>query len=831
MIRLRGIGMLGHHIAFALRMIARHRAFAAINVGGLALGFAGCLMILSYVRYERGYDRWLPDHGRVYQVQSTQREPGQPVVRSQASPFPVHDLLAAGFPQIEALSVVRTGPAPVTRGGEPVFMSSAAVDPSFFSIFRLPFLHGSAATALADPASIVLTESEARAQFGTSDVLGRTLEIGAGAGKRDRRVAGVLRDLPKDSSLKLALVFRNDPAESDGWPASMTGWGAMSQWHYVKLRPGADAAAINAALPAWEKRVVAPDLVDGRPASRADTLDLKLVPLADVHLGAAQQAALTPGGDPRTLATFMIVAALILGMAMMNFVNLSTARVIQRAREVALRKVLGASRGQLVGQMMVESLTLTAFAMLLALAGVELATPWVAQATGAELAAHYTGEGGLAWPALALWLVTGVLSGLYPALHLSRFRPGAVLRANRSGGETPGGRRLRATLVVGQFAIAIGLIACTWVIEEQTHFLRTLDPGYRRDGMIQLDAAWRFAGDDSEFRTASRELMRIPGVVSAGRTDLALAATNKSLRSARVPGSPTDVSVGTYAVDPGFFATMAMAPVAGRLPGDRIAGDRLLRDADGKLLSTAFNIVVNRAAARAFGFVQPADAVGRTVQVGMEGVLTPATIVGVVADTRIRTPRDPLEPIVYTYDPGRTSQVLVRYVSADPAAVMDAIHQVWRRFEPEIPFQGRFAEDILAETWAAERARGMLFAGFAGLAVVIACLGLYSLAAFATERRTKEIGIRKVLGARVHDIVRLLVWQFSKPVVLANLVAWPVAWWAMRDWLNGFDARIALTPGPFLLAGLMALAIAIATVAGYALRVARLSPIHSLRYE
>ncbi len=817
--------MLGHHLSFALRMIARHRLLAAINVGGLALGFAGCLMILSYVRYERGYDQWLPGHERVFQLQSVSRDPGQPVDRSQASPFPVRALLPAGFTQIEALTVVRTGPAPVVRDGEPVFMDWAAVDPDFFAIFHLPFLHGSAATALADPHSIVLTESEARAQFGTADVLGRTLAIGAGAGKQDHRVGGVLRDLPKDSSLKLALIVRNDPAQTDGWPAEMKGWGAMSQWHYVKLRPGADAAAINAALPAWEKRVIPPD------GHRADMLDLKLVPLADVHLGDAQQAALTPGGDPRTLATFMVVAGLILAMAAMNFVNLSTARAIQRAREVALRKVLGASRRQLATQMMVESLTLTAFAMLLALAVVELATPWVARATGTELVAHYGGEGGMLWPALALWLATGMLSGLYPALQLSRFRPGVVLHGHRSGGETPGGRRLRATLVVGQFAVAIGLIACTWVIEAQTHFLRTLDPGYRRDGMIQLDAAWRFAGDDSEYRTASRELMRIPGVVSAGRTDLALAATNKSLRSARAPGSTEDLSIGTYAIDPGFFATMAMTPVAGRLPGDRFASDRLLRDPDGNLLSTAFNVVVNRAAARTFGFSAPGDAIGRTVKVGMEGVLTPATIVGVVADTRIRTPRDPLEPIVYTYDPGRTSQVLVRYVSADPAGVMDAIHKVWRRFEPEIPFQGRFAEDILAETWAAERARGMLFAGFAGLSVIIACLGLYSLAAFATERRTKEIGIRKVLGARVRDIVRLLVWQFSKPVVVANLVAWPVAWWAMRDWLNGFDARIALTPGPFVLAGLMALAIAVATVAGHSLRVARLSPIHALRHE
>jgi putative ABC transport system permease protein len=206
-------------------------------------------------------------------------------------------------------------------------------------------------------------------------------------------------------------------------------------------------------------------------------------------------------------------------------------------------------------------------------------------------------------------------------------------------------------------------------------------------------------------------------------------------------------------------------------------------------------------------------------------------VIGVVGNTRIRTPRDPLEPIVYTYDPSRTGQVLVRYAAADPTAVMAGIKKVWRKFEPEIPFQARFSDDILAETYAAERARGMLFAGFSLLAIAIASLGLYGLARFATERRTREIGIRKVLGARVRHIVQLLVWQFSKPVVAANLIAWPVAWWAMRDWLNSFDARIALGPGPFVLAGLLALGIAVATVAGHALRVARMNPIHALRYE
>ncbi len=813
-----------HHLAFALRVMARHRTYAAISIGGLALGLAGCLMILSYVRYERGYDRWLPGHDRVFQVQTTTRYPGQPVVRSQSSPFPVRTTMMVAFPEIEALSVVRVGPAPTTRNGEPVFITTATVDPGFFTIFDLPFAHGSAATALTDTHSIVLTESEAIKQFGTADVLDRTLPIGAGPGKQDYRISGILRDLPKDSSLKLSLLFRNDPSLTDRWPGNEKGWGALSQWHYVKLRPGADVAAINARMAAWEKRVM--------PADYRAVMDMKLVPIADVHLGAAQQGALTAGGDPRTLVTFMIVAVLTLGMAMMNFVNLATARATQRAREVALRRVLGATRRQLIQQMLVESLAMTALAMLLALTIVELATPWVAQATGADLHVQYLGVGGLLLPALALWLVTALAGGIYPALYVARFRPGDALRANRSAGETPSSARLRAALVVGQFAVAIGLIASTWVIESQTHFIATADPGYRRDGMIQLDSAWRFAGDDTEYRAASRALLDIPGVVSAGRTNLALAATVRDLHSVRAPGATADLSIGTYAVDPGFFSTMGISVLAGRLLGDRFAADRVTRSEEGDVQVNAVNIVVNRAAAQATGFADPAAAVGRTVRVTLApGKDVDATIVGVVADTRIRTPQEPIEPIVYLYDTSQTSQVLVRYVSTDPAAVMAGIHKVWRRFEPEIPFDARFGEDILAETYAAERARGALFAGFSALAIAIACFGLYGLAAFVTQRRTREIGLRKVLGAKVRQIVQLLAWQFSKPVILANLVAWPVAWWAMRDWLNTFDLRIALTPGPFVVAGVLALAIAIGTVAGHALRVARLSPVHALRYE
>ncbi|HEX8467434.1 MAG TPA: ABC transporter permease [Allosphingosinicella sp.] len=825
-----------NYLIVALRTLTRNRAYALINICGLALGLAACLTILLYVRYESSYDSWLPDHERIHQVQATWHEAGQPVSKSQRSPFPVRDRLAAGFPQIEALTVFRSGKTVLMRGGQPMFLEAAAVDPSFFDIFRLEFVDGSAARALADMRSVVLTESQAVRLLGTAKAVGRTITLGAGSGREDYPVTGVIRDLPGNSSLKIALLYRHNPADFDSLPASDKGWGNMNQQHYVKLRPGADESAINAAFPAWEKRTIAPQLIDGRSSSQADILDLKLVPIAKVHLGDAVQGALAPPGDARTLATFGVVALLILGMAVMNFINLSTARATQRAREIALRKVLGARRRQLIAQLLGESLLTAGIAMLLALALVEVGSAWSGGWIGADLKVRYLGEGGMLLPGLGLFLFAGLLGGLYPAFYLSRFQPAEVLRANKASAEAPGSGRLRATLVVLQFAIAIGLIVCTSIIYWQTRFVQEVDPGYRRDGLIQIDSAWRFAGDDARYEAARRDILAIPGVVAAGRTNLGIAATNKSIQAVRAPGGPEGLSMGFYPVDSDFFRTMDLRLLAGRFLGDRFAEDKVIRkdgDAPPQLAGRGLNIVVNKEAAKLLGFASPQAAVGSTIRAGLDGSddLTPSTIVGVVGDTRIRTARDAIEPLLYRYDPQRTSQVLVRYAETRPRDVMDGIARVWRKFEPEIPFQGRFAEDVIAELYAAERARGALFAAFSGLAVLIACLGLYSLATFATERRTKEIGIRKVLGARVRDIVRLLAWQFSKPVIVANLVAWPAAWWAMRDWLNTFDARIALTPGPFLVAGLLALAIAVATVGGHALRVARLNPIHALRYE
>jgi putative ABC transport system permease protein len=765
--------------------------------------------------------------GRLYQVQTKFNLPGQPAVRNQASPFIVYEQLPAGFPQIEAVTSLAPGKTVTERDGQPKFIDSATVDPNFFTVLGLPFAQGSAATALPDTNSIVLTESEAVRQFGTTDALGKQLSLGAGPGKVDYRVTGVLRDLPRNTSLRLSLLFRRDIKQI---PAEQRNWGNFSQHHYVKLRPRTDVASVNAGLPAWEKRVIPNDVIDGKPATMSDAVDLRLVPITDVHLGATQIAALSPGGDPRTLGTFAVVALLTLAMAVMNFVNLSTARATQRAREVALRKVLGAARGQLIVQFLCESVVMAAVAMLLALTVVELVTPWLSALLGADLRIAYLGPAGMLMPALGLFLMTGLLGGLYPAFYLSRFHPAEVLRANKSSVETPGNGRFRTALVMVQFAIAIGLIASTWVIYSQTRYVETVDPGYRRDGLIQITNGWRFA-KGSEYEAARAEMLAIPGVTGTGRTAIPLGSSGGPVRLIKAPGAAEFQSMGFYNVDAEYLQTAGIKLLAGRRFDDRIASDLLPLDEPGTLATRGVNVVINRAALAKLGVRAPRAAVGKTMRMAGGGPAIPATVVGVVEDTRFRSARDAIEPAVYVNGPEATELVLVRFAAARPGDVMAALNRVWRRFEPEIPFEARFVDDIARELYAADRARGALFAGFSALAVLIACLGLYSLASFATERRTREIGIRKVLGAKVRDIVRLLVWQFSRPVVLANLIAWPAAWWAMREWLNGFDIRIALTPTPFVLAGLLALGIAVATVAGHALRVARTNPIHALRYE
>jgi putative ABC transport system permease protein len=822
----------------AVRALAKSKTYSIINIAGLAIGMAACIMILLYIRYEQSYDSWVPDVENTYQFQTYGKNPddGQEYNIRMAS-YVTKDRLKKDFPQVVSAAYL--------QDNEPVFLKDGQAsatedflftDDDFLKVVSLPLAAGTTLTA---PQTAVITKSEAIKRFGTDQVIGRTLTVISRGEKRDFKINGVLEDLPKNSHMKVNAIMRLDYVTFNAsGPQFLTCWGCQSGWVYLKVRPGTDVKAMAAQLPAWEKRNIPDEPIGDIIYNQGRDQDWHFVNLKDVHLGIAQDGAQRPGNDQRSITTFAIIAMLILGMAVVNFTNLATARASQRAREVALRKVLGANRKQLIVQFVGESILISAVSMLLALALVELLVKPFATFLDADISLRYFGSDGILIPAILLTLLVGIASGLYPAFFLSRFQPAQVLKANRSAAETPGSGRLRTALVVLQFAVSIGLIICTAVVYGQTVYARSVDPGFKRDHILQVDELgraqlWPLAEGIVE-RTK-----RIPGVVAAGLTDIGINTNNNNNNFIIPPGSNKQVLIGQYNVGQGFFDAMGLKLVAGRWFDDNRPIDDFTvpyppqPEVEKALHDRGMNVVINEYAARKLGFQTPQEAIGKVVKgemVGDDLGLMNVTIIGVVGDSRFRTVHLPIDPIMFHKVRAGPGWMMVRY-NGDPREVKAALEREWKQITNEVPFNAKFSEDVMTEAYEKEDARAQMFATFSILAVIIGCLGLFGLAAFTAERRTKEIGIRKVLGARTQDIVRLLVWQFSRPVIIANLIAWPIAWWMMRDWLNGFDQRIALGPTPFVTAALVALTIAIITVVGHAMKVARANPIHALRYE
>ncbi|MBB4840059.1 putative ABC transport system permease protein [Sphingomonas kyeonggiensis] len=828
-----------NYLTVGLRALAKNRTYAFINLFGLAIGLAACLLILLYVQYERSYDDWLPDAKRTYQLQVYyESKTNGDKFQNQGAPYVTKAALLKDFPQIESATYMGGPPLTLIKDGQATVVDDGRlVDSAFLDTIALPMAQGDS-KALSRPGTVVMSESEAVRIFGTKNVVGRTVTLLTAGRKDDYRVTGVFRDIPKKSHLTGKMFARADfPSmfpEDNGY---LTSWGWTSGWVYVKLRPGTDVATINGQFDAWEKRNIPDETFNGKKVNAGDERTFALVAAPDVHLGRATGSGMAPANDVQTIATFAVIALLILAMACINFTNLATARASQRAREVALRKVLGATRRQLMAQFLGESVLLATIAMLLALAVVEIALPWFGNFLDADLELHYFGHGGLILPMIGLVLLVGAAGGLYPAFYLSRFQPARVLKANKSASDAEGSGRLRSALVVIQFAVSIGLIICTAVIYAQNVYARSLDPGYKRAGLIQLAGVGsRILEPQADALT--RAIAKVPGVESTGRTMIGVITGQTSNTGVVVPGREDPVDLGIYGVDAGFFPTMQIRTIAGRVFDERPADDMTTPvpedpAAERALVARGGHIVINESGVKRLGFKTAQDAIGKTIRYGVRdeyGGMMNLTIIGVVADVRFRTVRAAIEPTMYLLDKHNVNWLVARF-HGDPRTVRAGIEQVWRRYAPDLPFDATLADEIIARAYEKLDARAQMFGMFAILAVVIGCLGLFGLAAFTAERRTKEIGIRKVLGARTIDIARLLVWQFTRPVVIANIIAWPAAWWLMREFLNAFDARISLTPVPFIGASLLALAIAVLTIGAHAIRVARTNPVHALRYE
>jgi len=794
------------------RSLSRHKLYAALNIGGLAVGIAVFLVLGLYVRFETSFERWLPRHDGIYLVETESKGIDSPFSGTyQNTMGGLLEQMKEDFPGLVGTRF-NGGQAggTVIRGGTATAEDIARVDADFFKVFDLPMIAGDKATALTDPNAIVVSRSAARRYFGDGDPIGRTMTI-AFDKPGTYHVTGFFEDLPANTDFKVSILARQGQDFSPWWYH----WGSTSLYTYLRFATPAAARAFEQRMPGFITRRGTRDM--GRNV--ADQMGLSLLPIADVHLQPEGHAA---AARKLTVVTLGIVGVLTLLIAIVNYVNLATARAGLRAREVAMRKVLGADRGMLVRQFLGEAVATVALAALAGLILAELGLPLVNAASGLALDMPY----GLLVPALAvLTVVVGVLAGLYPALLLARWPTSQVLSSARAPGGGRSGTRVREGLVVFQFALAIAFIVGTVVLVAQTRHIRSTDLGFRRDGLLVIPGLADDSLDKGRRLALLAALRRLPGVEAVTTANNAVGNSgNNNYDNMDVPGRPKPgPSFRSIEVGRDFFGTYGARLVAGRVFDDAHRAD----DSSALKRGSPRNIVINRIAVAKLGYASPQDAIGKTVGGG-----TQRTIIGVIDQLRFFSPRLPDDPTYYVYYGDIVSYPVVTLrFSGDPQPVVAAAQALWQRMAPQVPFYGQTGDHSLARFYEADDRATRLFGIGAGLAVLIGCVGLWGLASFNTQRRVKEIGIRKTLGASSADIVRLLVGQFLRPVLLANLVAWPIAWAAMRSWLAGFDDRIALSPLYFLAASLLATTIAVLTVLGQSLRASRAAPAWALRHD
>jgi len=794
-------------LSAALKSLLSNKFYALLNISGLAVGLAAAILLLLYVRDELTWDRALP--ADAYRVSSAITMPGGQHVVFDGTDYALAQGLMLDVPEIASVARMMPQDWTVRRGqvesNETVYWSDA----SLFSVLPMPAVAGDPATALREPGSVVLTQSMARKYFGRDAPLGETLQL-----NRDRqlRVTAVIRDLPSNTHLAAEIFASSNTPFSNLATLDAASGGFHfdgTTYTYFRLRPGASLSAMRRALP---------DLVVSRLQIPRDNpfgiaVALTALPVRDIHFAPAGINAMKAPGDKAAVMAAAAIALLILAGACFNFVNLSTARVTGRAVEVGVRKAAGASRAALAAQFIAEALLQVGAAMVLALAAVELLLPTFNGFLEREIVFAYWQPGLLGLLLLAV-LAVGLLAGAYPALVLSALRPAVALRG---GPASLDGGRLRRVLVIVQFAILSGLVVATAIIWSQTRFAAEAAARLGAQQMVLVSAPCTDG--------LKNGLAALPEVESVACSQPVMIGTERDVEMMET--SPSAIhSFDTLSVGPGFLEAYGLAPLAGQMLRE---ADAVAAPADGA--PQEVRIVVNRTAVGALGLRSPALAVGLRLQASAQRGMRFFTIVGVVPDFPTGSVRVPVAPTAYFFDPSRFGMLSVRLKAGRTAQGMAGIRDLWiatgqeglPRILPLEHYAAGLYRDILRE--------GVLSTAAAAVALFIACIGLFGMASFMAEQRTKEIGIRKVLGATTGQVARLLLWQFSRPVLWANLIAWPVVWWLMRRWLAGFSAHVPLEPWPFLAGGAFTLVVTLATIGTQAVLVARRPPVAALRYE
>jgi putative ABC transport system permease protein len=797
--------MIRSYIISALRSQWRYKGYAAINIGGLTIGIAISILILLWVVFESSFDSFHENADRIYRVAEETHRPDGYVRRRASSGTPLGPALMEELPSVEAATrLYRTDG--LIRYQDHLFNEQALMfaDADIFQVFSFPLLEGDRRTALKEPFTVVITEELAHKYFGDNDPIGKVLTFN---NRRDFTVTGILAPIPANSHIRFS--FLGSLSSFTGVSPEFANYWDSPVWNYVLLRPGSSPLELEKQLPALVRKL--------RGQAVASTIRLWLQPLRDIHLHSFLGGELEQKTAISTLHSYGALAILILFIACVNYINLATARGILRAREIGIRKVLGGSRASLIVQHLCESIVVAGIAALFSVVIIEILRPTFASLVGAPLSFRYLPKA-ILWPGfIAITVVVGLIAGIYPALRLTASTPIETLKA-----ETTGGKRravLRRTLVVLQFSVATVLVICTMIGRGQLSFLVNKDLGFNQSDLVIVPL--QSGAAHGKLDVIKNAFKRHQGVADITVASNVPGDPDCHGLTFRRPDGAGYMSVPVLWVDPDYARTLGL---------DVIEGNDLPSTSSTHPGGT---VLVNQKAAEEFGFP---NSVGRALlSFASDGdELTPmyqSIVVGIVRNFNFRDLSERLQPLVIIPDPARCEQMLVRLRPGSETFTLDSLKAEWAQLLPNEPFTYRFLNDFLASNYAGTQHFATVLEYASVLALLIACIGLFGLGSFLILQRTKEMGIRRVVGASSFTVLSLLTGEFLKSFALANLLAWPIAYWLMRRWLEGFRYRMEIGVGVFLLAGLGTLLIGLLAIGYQTLKAAHANPVDSLRYE
>jgi ABC-type antimicrobial peptide transport system permease subunit len=808
--------MLRNYLKTALRNIFRYKTYSLLNIIGLSIGMAACILIMLWVQDELKFDRFHRNVDNIFRVISYK---GNFEDRSAGTPAPLGPAMKEEIPEV--VNFARFAAASnkvVVKHGKNIFYENRIMfaDSSVFTMFTFPFIEGDRNSALSGLSNVVITQNIANKYFGNEDPIGKTLTL---EGSDNLIVSGVIKNIPSQSHIQFDFLLSIENVYA--FHILGTEWGDFNFNTYIQLRPHSFDISLNRKLTNVAALHQCPQIVYSKR-------EFGLQPMTEVHLDAGSDRAGTEitadQGNKNSVYIFSIVAFFTLGIACINFMNLSTACSEGRRKEVAIRKTLGAHRFQLAAQFLSESILMTIIACIIAIGSIELLLPAFNNLTAKHLVLNLSDLKFMS-SLISITLLTGILAGSYPALYLSSFRPTAVLKRNAAPSHfsikgimnRPGTSAFRKILVVLQFSFSIGLIICTIVVLDQLRYIQNKNLGFDKVNVVVVPVRENFGAKYSAIKDQLMQNSSILGVTAQEWFQVRGPRNTGGYTWEGNPDPRLSPLISHTKVDYDFIKTMNIKMAEGR---------DFSRDhpSDAK---EAF--IVNEEAVKIMGLKSPVGKYFRLYD--QEG-----KIIGVMQNAYFSSLHKKVEPVVYhlltnTGDAQAYGVMLVRINGSNISDGITAIEKIWKAENPNSPFEFQFLDEAIDSRYNSDRKIEDLFGSFACIAIFISCLGLFGLASFTAENRTKEIGIRKVLGASVPALLCMLTEDFVKWVVLADIIAWPLAWYAVSKWLQSFAYRIDVTLWPFVFAGMIALVIALLTVSWQTIRAARANPVESLHYE